>query len=198
MSLSLWRRGVVVITSAQLHLTKPQLRLWRRVGDLRWWGSLTMVPTGNKAKHLPSVKHTTKTSSSQYQSILSSYQISLSQHRISLLPHRISLSQDPIVVSTGLWHMAVVAFHMWTSTDYKEKRVSQSSGEQRFFLTLYFGNTYCLMFKRLARLKRYLSPVVCFPNKSWRIWTIKLKIGMLHEMNQFLLSELSSRNAFIG
>ena len=26
----------------------------------RWWGSLTMVPAGNKAKHLSSVNHTTK------------------------------------------------------------------------------------------------------------------------------------------
>ena len=33
----------------------------RRVGDLRWWGSLTMVPAGNKANHLSSVNHTTKT-----------------------------------------------------------------------------------------------------------------------------------------
>ena len=33
----------------------------RRVGDLRWWGSLTMVPAANKAKRLSSVNHTTKT-----------------------------------------------------------------------------------------------------------------------------------------
>ena len=33
----------------------------QRVGDSRWWGSLTMVPAGNKAKHLSSVNHTTKT-----------------------------------------------------------------------------------------------------------------------------------------
>ena len=32
----------------------------RRVGDSRWWGSLTMVPAGNKAKCLLSVNHTTK------------------------------------------------------------------------------------------------------------------------------------------
>ena len=32
----------------------------RRVGDSRWWGSLTMVPAGNKAKRLSSVNHTTK------------------------------------------------------------------------------------------------------------------------------------------
>ena len=33
----------------------------RCVRDSQWWGSLTMVPTGNKAKHLSSVNHTTKT-----------------------------------------------------------------------------------------------------------------------------------------
>ena len=32
----------------------------RRIGDSRWWGYLTMVPAGNKAKHLSSVNHTTK------------------------------------------------------------------------------------------------------------------------------------------
>ena len=32
-----------------------------RVGDSQWWGSLTMVPAGNKAKRLSSVNHTTKT-----------------------------------------------------------------------------------------------------------------------------------------
>ena len=31
------------------------------MGDSRRWGSLTMVPTGNKAKRLSSVNHTTKT-----------------------------------------------------------------------------------------------------------------------------------------
>ena len=32
----------------------------RRVGDSRWWGSLTMVSAGNKTKRLSSVNHTTK------------------------------------------------------------------------------------------------------------------------------------------
>ena len=32
----------------------------RRVGDSRWWESLTVVLTGNKAKRLSSVSHTTK------------------------------------------------------------------------------------------------------------------------------------------
>ena len=56
----------MVITTAQLHSTKPELRFWfkpcsRRAGDSRWWGSLAMVPAGNKAKRLSSVSHTTKT-----------------------------------------------------------------------------------------------------------------------------------------
>ena len=33
----------------------------RRVRDSRWWGSLTIVSYGNKAKRLLSVSHTTKT-----------------------------------------------------------------------------------------------------------------------------------------
>ena len=32
----------------------------RRVGDWRWWGSLTMVPAGNESKRLSSVNHATK------------------------------------------------------------------------------------------------------------------------------------------
>ena len=32
-----------------------------RVGDSRWWRSLTMAPAGNKAKRLSSVNHNTKT-----------------------------------------------------------------------------------------------------------------------------------------
>ena len=56
-NLHFWRRSVVVITTTQLHSTKPELRF----GDSRWWGSLAMVPVGNKAEHLSSVNHTTKT-----------------------------------------------------------------------------------------------------------------------------------------
>ena len=41
-----------------LRRLKPCLR---RVGDSWWWGSLTMVQAGNKAKCLLSVYHTTKT-----------------------------------------------------------------------------------------------------------------------------------------
>ena len=59
--------GVAVITTAQLDSTKPEqvLRRFkpcsRRDGDSWWWGSLTMVPAGNKAKRFSSVNHTTKT-----------------------------------------------------------------------------------------------------------------------------------------
>ena len=45
-------RGVNAVTTVQLHSTKPELmfKSWSRfVGDSRWWGSLTIVPTGNKA-----------------------------------------------------------------------------------------------------------------------------------------------------
>ena len=39
-----------------------RLKRWsQHVGDSGWWGSLTVVPAGNKAKHLLLVNHTTKT-----------------------------------------------------------------------------------------------------------------------------------------
>ena len=57
-----WRCGVAVITTAQLHSTKPELRFCTRsnsaqsmFGDSRWWGSLTMVSTRNKGKGVLSV-----------------------------------------------------------------------------------------------------------------------------------------------
>ena len=60
--------GVVIITTAQLHSTKPELRSLhrfkscsQRVEDSRWWRSLIMAPAGNKNKRLSSVNHTTKT-----------------------------------------------------------------------------------------------------------------------------------------
>ena len=53
----MWHCGVVVITTAPQCRFKP---CWQRVGDSQWWGSLTMVLAGNKAKHLLSVNHTTK------------------------------------------------------------------------------------------------------------------------------------------
>ena len=58
------RRGVVIITTAQLHSTKPELShstFAVAVGDSRWKGSLTMVPARNKAKCPSPVNHTTKT-----------------------------------------------------------------------------------------------------------------------------------------
>ena len=66
--INLCLRGVVLITTAQLHTTKPEFSKpgsaqvqTRYVWDLRWWGSPTMVPAGNKAKRLSSVNHTAKT-----------------------------------------------------------------------------------------------------------------------------------------
>ena len=45
----------------QLRLLRMLKPCSRRVRDSRWWGSLTMVPTGNKAERHSSVNHTTKT-----------------------------------------------------------------------------------------------------------------------------------------
>ena len=45
----------------------------RHVGDSRWWGSLTMVPAGNKAKRLSSVNHTTRTIHHHHHLILRDY-----------------------------------------------------------------------------------------------------------------------------
>ena len=62
---------VVVMATIQLHSTEPELRFYtgsnpdRDVPEIvrmsRWWGCLTMVPAGNKAKRFSSVNHTTKT-----------------------------------------------------------------------------------------------------------------------------------------
>ena len=52
----------MVTTTTQLHSTKPELRFYAGSNPAsRWWGSLAMVPAGNKAKRLSSVNHTTKT-----------------------------------------------------------------------------------------------------------------------------------------
>ena len=50
-----WRRGVVVITTAQLHSTKLELSFCAGSNPAQ------MVPAGNKAKRLSSVNHTIKT-----------------------------------------------------------------------------------------------------------------------------------------
>ena len=46
--------------------------LWH-VGGLWWWGSLTMVPAGSKAKCLSSINHTTKTIHLQFINSLISF-----------------------------------------------------------------------------------------------------------------------------
>ena len=61
-----WHRVVVVITTAQFQPSRnsgsAQVRTCsQHVRDSRWWGSLTMVPAGNKTKRLSFVNHTTKT-----------------------------------------------------------------------------------------------------------------------------------------
>ena len=63
--LSLWCSGYhYCMTSFNMVSTQALRRFKscsRHVGDSVWWGSLTMVPAGDKAKHLSSVNHTTKT-----------------------------------------------------------------------------------------------------------------------------------------
>ena len=68
-----WCRGVVVITTVQLHSTKSELQVRHKFkycsqhdGYSRWWGSLTMVLAGNKTKRLSSVNHTTKRTQLKY------------------------------------------------------------------------------------------------------------------------------------
>ena len=64
----LWRRRLVVVATAQLHSTKPELKFRTGSNPARdvWEihdgeDSLIMVPAGNKAKRLSSVNHITKT-----------------------------------------------------------------------------------------------------------------------------------------
>ena len=63
----LWHRGVVVITTAHFHSTKPELRFCAGsnpacgMSEIRDGEDLTIVPAGNKAKGPLSVNHTTKT-----------------------------------------------------------------------------------------------------------------------------------------
>ena len=60
-----WRSGYHYCKTSFIKARTQALRRFKpcswRVGDSRWWGSLTMVPAGNKAKRLSSVNHTTKT-----------------------------------------------------------------------------------------------------------------------------------------
>ena len=70
--------AVAITTNAQLHSTKS--KFWFCAGsnqasdmsEIRDGEDLTMVPTGNKAKCLPSDKHTTKTIHHHHQFIMSS------------------------------------------------------------------------------------------------------------------------------
>ena len=74
-----WHCRVVVIITAQLHSTIPELRLCTSSNPARcmseidwlWWGSMTMILAGNKTKRLSSVNHTTKTNHYQFGIIIS-------------------------------------------------------------------------------------------------------------------------------
>ena len=65
----------------------------RRVGDSRWWGSLTVVPAGNKAKRLSSVNHTTKT---------------IHHHH-----HSPSDPTNPYWLTVCYWHFSVLGMGDW-------------------------------------------------------------------------------------
>ena len=59
-----WCSGYLYCTpsfnKAQTQLLRRFESCLRRVGNVRWWGSLTMVLAGNKAKRFSSVNHTKK------------------------------------------------------------------------------------------------------------------------------------------
>ena len=67
---SLWCSGYCYCTTSFSETWTRVLRMFKssswHVRDLRWWGSLTVVPAGNKAKRLLSVNHTTKTIHHRY------------------------------------------------------------------------------------------------------------------------------------
>ena len=71
----------------------------RRVGDLRWWGSLTVVPAGNKGKRLSSVNHTTKTIHHHYQQQQQLFKRICSQSW-SWIPKRITRITQRLSIST--------------------------------------------------------------------------------------------------
>ena len=59
--------SAVVITTAQPYSSKPEFKFYarskscsRRVGDSRWWRSVTDVAAGNKAKRLSLFNHSAK------------------------------------------------------------------------------------------------------------------------------------------
>ena len=66
-SINLWRRGVVVITKAQLYSTKPSLRFCASsnpagsVSEICDGENLTLVEGGNKVKYFSLVNHSAKT-----------------------------------------------------------------------------------------------------------------------------------------
>ena len=55
-----WHYDVVVITTAQLHSTKPKLRHCAGSNPARGVSEILEAPDGNKAKRLSSINHTTK------------------------------------------------------------------------------------------------------------------------------------------
>ena len=95
----LWRRGVVVITTTQLHSSKSELRLCagskscsRLIGDSQWSESLTVAPAGNKATPFVGQSYDKINSSSSSSSSSSPYfqQRNLG-HKFSQVIHRFKI-----------------------------------------------------------------------------------------------------------
>ena len=155
----MWPRGVVVITTAQLHLTMPEVRFCvgsnpaRGVfGDSQWWGPLTMVPAGNKAKCLSSVNHTTKTihhHHHQYQQIReTAYLVKFTEEvlkKTSFLVHWflqwfflcINLYQQ-----MNLWEFLFLSCGKVWSNNFLHRKPEKLSG----ILELYNRNFWCELF----------------------------------------------------
>ena len=110
-NLSLWRYGAVVITTAQLHSTKPWTQVlckfqscsWH-VRDSQWWGSLTIVLAGNKVKCPSSVNHTTRTI----------------HHHIHYLIHNkiCATKMFSVLFIPDFWHLYVIISHGYIESIY--------------------------------------------------------------------------------
>ena len=80
-----------------LHRFKPCL--WS-IRDLRWWGSLTMVPAGNKVKCLSLFNHTTKTI--HHHSLSSSFVKDMWPHNYNMRPNSLTPIKEPSQKKTCL------------------------------------------------------------------------------------------------
>ena len=95
----------------KLQLCHAQLQFWC-VRDLQWWGSLTVVPAGKKAKPISSVKHTAKTIHyHHYQShvkIQRNLMIQFQENAQTdgrMEGRTDPISQDPLQLLPGVWQV---------------------------------------------------------------------------------------------